>query len=107
MSRASGVLRQWFDSSSPEYATISAELRALSDISVSPALPDISGPWAQLQLIRQSAPVPVIPAAAPVTVPAEESPASAQAPPEEAQEVTEQVDEADSEAETPGADDSE
>ena len=62
LSRAQGVLDQWFDASSEEFQSVSEQLLALSAINISPELPDISGPWAQLQLIRQVSTPPVAPA---------------------------------------------
>jgi len=54
LARAEQVLERWFDESTSEYIALHGELDALADVSISPELPDISGPWAQLQLIRQT-----------------------------------------------------
>ena len=67
LSRARDVLDRWFDPSSGEYSAVNGELQSLLAVSVSPKLPDISGPWAQLQLISSVSP----PAAQPVAEPAE------------------------------------
>ncbi len=52
LGRASGVLERWFDPSRAEYGAVRQGLQDLLATDVSPDLPDISGPWAQLQLIR-------------------------------------------------------
>ena len=54
LGNAERVLERWFDSASEEYLALSNELSSLADLSIAPELPDISGPWAQLQLIRQA-----------------------------------------------------
>lgn len=74
LSRADDALSRWFDPSSREFESVRGELSALSGISVSPELPDISGPWAQLQLIRQAGNIPVAPVSEPDPAPAEDSP---------------------------------
>lgn len=62
LARALDVLTRWFDSSSADYAGVHDALQELAAVSVSPELPDISGPWAQLQLLRSARPAPVAPA---------------------------------------------
>jgi len=59
--RASRVQQRWFDRSSEAYRAVHEEIEALSGLNIDPELPDISGPWAQLQIIRQvrGAPSPV------------------------------------------------
>lgn len=69
LARAQGVLERWFDSTSAGYESVREELTALSGVSIEPDLPDISGPWAQLRLIREAqgaspAPSPAEPPAA-------------------------------------------
>lgn len=61
LERASRVLERWFDPSSGAYRAVHEEVEALSELNIDPELPDISGPWAQLQNIRQArgAPSPV------------------------------------------------
>lgn len=61
VARAGEALDRWFDSASPEYTAVREGLDALANTVVSPDLPDISGPWAQFQLLRQApkAPLPV------------------------------------------------
>lgn len=54
LARAQRVLERWFDGTSPGYQAVREELTALSGVSIEPDLPDISGPWAQLQLIREA-----------------------------------------------------
>lgn len=58
LSRASAVLEGWFDPSSTTYRAVHGELEALAGLTIDPDLPDISGPWAQLQLIRQARAAP-------------------------------------------------
>jgi len=70
--RAERVLNQWFDASSDEFKAVNRQIQALSGISISPELPDISGPWAQLQLIRQASPPPAAPMTEAVAEPAQE-----------------------------------
>lgn len=54
LNRAGDVLDQWFDASSSDFQAARDEIAALSQVSVAPELPDISGPWAQLQVIREA-----------------------------------------------------
>lgn len=54
LARAQGILERWFDSTSPGYQAVREELTVLSGVSIEPDFPDISGPWAQLQLIREA-----------------------------------------------------
>lgn len=58
LSRASAVLERWFDPSSTTYRAVHGELEALAGLTIDPDLPDISGPWAQLQVIRQARAAP-------------------------------------------------
>ena len=67
LERASRLLERWFDASSQAYPGVQDELAALSETDIAPELPDISGPWAQLKVIRQARAAPS---------PAEESPQS-------------------------------
>ncbi len=62
LTRANEALEKWFDRSSTEYEALHDELEALVELSIKPDLPDISGPWAQLQLIRQAQGIPARPA---------------------------------------------
>jgi uroporphyrin-3 C-methyltransferase len=68
LARAIDVLQRWFDETSPEYRSVFEQLQALAALTIAPQLPDISGPWAQLQLIRQAHGVPA-PAAPEVAEP--------------------------------------
>ncbi len=54
LARVDSALDRWFDDTTAEYRTVREGLEALSKHRIAPALPDISGPWAQLQLIRQA-----------------------------------------------------
>jgi uncharacterized protein HemX len=74
LSRADDALSRWFDPSTEEFTSVKDELSALSGLSISPELPDISGPWAQLQLIRQAGSSPVAPVTEPHPAPAQDSP---------------------------------
>ena len=61
LSRTAKSLERWFDPEKGEFAEVRDSLDKLAGVRVAPELPDISGPWAQLQLIRgapQAAPQP-------------------------------------------------
>lgn len=107
LTRAGDVLNRWFDTSSEAYASIDNQLKELSAISVAPVFPDISAPWAQLQLIRQASPIPVAPAANP----ADEPVAPAEGQPEEEElpvaDNTESETESESESGSDGVDEGE
>jgi len=61
LSRARSALGRWFDESSAEYRAVYEGLDGLSQLNIAPELPDISGPWAQLQQLRQARPAPLPP----------------------------------------------
>jgi uncharacterized protein HemX len=85
LSRADDALGRWFDPSTEEFGSVKDELSALSGLSISPELPDISGPWAQLQLIRQAGSIPVAPVSELQPAPAGNS------PPENGEVITEEM----------------
>ena len=93
LGRAQQVLERWFDSSQDEYQAISEQLAGLAEISVSPQMPDISGPWSQLQLIRQATPAPL-----PVSRVSETTEPPAETEPEPAAEDTPAAGEAEEES---------
>jgi uroporphyrin-3 C-methyltransferase len=61
LSRARSVLERWFDDSSAEYRSVYGELAELLQLNIAPEMPDISGPWMQLQQLRQARPAPALP----------------------------------------------
>lgn len=54
LARARSLLERWFDESSPEYRAVHDALQRLSAVDVAPELPDISAPWSQLRMIRDT-----------------------------------------------------
>lgn len=92
LSRATGLLERWFDRSGAGYASVHQALADLASRDIAPDLPDISGPWAQYQLIREASGVPSAPPPEPATpaadqgqaLPEETGPESAEPEPEDA-----------------------
>jgi uroporphyrin-3 C-methyltransferase len=58
LNRASNTLEQFFDRGAARVTSAIDELAALSEVPLNARLPDISAPWSQLQLLRQSAAQP-------------------------------------------------
>ena len=71
LARADAALSRWFDDASGGVQSSREGLAALADTTISPDLPDISGPWEQLQLIRKARAAPMPPPPPPRDVPAE------------------------------------
>lgn len=65
LERAENLLSRHFDRYDPSVQVALAELEALSQLSLVPEWPDISAPWAQLQLLRDGSGQPLPPAAEP------------------------------------------
>lgn len=54
LDRVNTTVEQFFQSGSPEVEALLAGVGALKQVNISPELPDISGPWAQLRQLRDS-----------------------------------------------------
>jgi uncharacterized protein HemX len=74
------ALDRWFDEASPEYRAVYSELERLLQLSISPDLPDITGPWAQLEILRQLSPMPESSRAEPESDPGDPVPAEETVP---------------------------
>jgi uroporphyrin-3 C-methyltransferase len=80
LGRAMAALDRWFDEASPEYRAVYSELERLLQLSISPDLPDITGPWAQLEILRQLSPMPESSRAEPESDPGDPVPAEETVP---------------------------
>ena len=54
LERVDATVEQFFEGSSAEVEALLAGVSALKQVNISPELPDISGPWAQLRQLRDS-----------------------------------------------------
>jgi len=66
LDRVEESLSAWFDEDSASFKSVSDEIGSLREIDVEPEVPDITGPWSTLRLLRSARPgAPPPPSAAP------------------------------------------
>ena len=68
LGRAEESIAAWFDPTAGSFGTVSADIAALQSLQIEVDMPDITGPWSTLRLLRNAAPaVPVEPPAEDLT----------------------------------------
>ena len=81
LARVKDTLSFWFDQTSKPYQTINGKLGSLVETEVQVDVPDISPPWATLQMIRAGRVRPA--AAAPAEIPTEQEQSDPESPPDD------------------------
>jgi uncharacterized protein HemX len=81
LARVKETLSFWFDPASSQYQSIGGKLESLAETEVQVDVPDISPPWATLQMIRAGRVRPA--AAAPAEIPTEQEQSDPESPPDD------------------------